>query len=419
MSEVTKGVLDASLLTFEATANVTSIFVVPVCLARIAFLNVSGSVSQGYSSVIKGVVLYFVLIFGFRHILEILLALPEHFTPQFSGKALKDGMDNTNNVTAAAVLVPNILTWILESSTAVIYHAATVFHFLMTVILSAMAPIVFLLGCLLGIGLGIKVFSGLLVMVSAWPIVFSACDALHNLSPALQSMGGLSGLVSELVISFFKLAGPLAIAFFSLSSSAGQAVTTTMAAGLTSASFLANHSESFRRGFSGLPNDQLKARTLGDYGRDSSHSLAHQAGRGFRALTPTRSLTALSTTKLGASSKSISNSEGRRSSSSFQQSTDQRIRASVDAAHQSNPVSASHSGSTKSSVQTSNHKDQSSQASRTSSKAVGSHHNIDSRKHAANGSTPSRPTSEEAGPSEKRLKPTGRLLNKNEERGED
>ncbi len=282
MSSFSDSVLQVSMAAFDKASGATNVFVAPLLIARFAYANVTGSQSLEYSSAIKGVILYFVLITGFEPILRILLILPEHFVPEFSLDVFKSVKETQDASSSVLGLVPSVLTWTLESLVAVLYYAAMFLNFAVAVLMAAMAPIIFLLGAILGIGLGVRTFFGLLVTVCAWPVVFAACESLHALVIPMTD-GGLGALVFDLLITVFKLAGPLALAFLGLNSGAGQALMATLTAGFASATVLANHSESFTKGVTGKDNSHVP-RSLSQYGSLVTRTAAHTAGQGVRNL---------------------------------------------------------------------------------------------------------------------------------------
>ena len=268
---------------FNQAASLTNLFVVPLAIGRIAYLNATGSSSSEYTRVAKGVVLYFVLIYGYEPILKILVTLPESLAPSFNfDSSATDGVRANGIVDYGFKLVPNIITWTLESLIVILYHAATLFNFALAILMSAMAPVIFLLGGILNIGLGVGTFLSLLVMVSSWPIVFVACEAMrHALLPMIPSPVG--PIVLELILATCKLVGPIAMAKTAIHSPVGQAMKSVATGGHVAFASGANHAGSFKAGLAGQAFSN-QTRSFSQMSYQKTGGLAHQMGRGIRNL---------------------------------------------------------------------------------------------------------------------------------------
>ena len=271
-----------AMAAFNQASSLTNLFVVPLVLGRIAYLNATGSPSSEYTRLAKGVVLYFCLITGFETILKILVTLPEHLAPAFA--SFPTSTTDSNHVSGEnGKIIPSVLTWTLESLIIVLYHAATFFNFAIAILLSAMAPVVFLLSGILNIGLGVDTFFSLLVMVSAWPIIFTACEAMRQqLMPMLPP--GIAETVSELIIAFFKLAGPLAVAKMAIQSHAGQAIRSAVSTGGAMTGMTANHAVNLYDGFKGKPFNP-QPRTLTQMAYEGKGRAIHSSASALRNLT--------------------------------------------------------------------------------------------------------------------------------------
>lgn len=207
-------VLPIAIGLFNKCAALTTAFVVPMALIRVAYANVTGGEGRAYTEVFKGVVLYFILIHTFEPLLGILLDLPEAF-----GLSRLNPEPPVHGARAQSeTMLPSAVLWTLESVASVIYYVAVFLNYAFTVIMSAIAPIMFLLGALFGIGFGVTAFMSLLIVVSSWPIVWVACDQLHtSMKPLTDS--GLGALVFEIVILTLKTVAPLTLAYFGAVSS--------------------------------------------------------------------------------------------------------------------------------------------------------------------------------------------------------
>ena len=250
MNAFTDGVMQVATKAFEQCSSGTNIFVLPLFLVRVAYANASGGSSNEYTQAVKGVVLYFVLIFGFAPILQILLSLPDAFLPGFNFEVLNQARPDERGEMSTLASVPSVLLWSLESIVACLFYLALFLNFAFTIVLSSIAPVVFLLGALLGIGFGLRTFFGLLIVVSSWPIVWATCNELSNLMIPVAG-GELGGVVFEFAVTLLKIAGPLAIAYFGISSAPGQGVATAVMSSVVTGNFVSGIGQGFVQGFRG------------------------------------------------------------------------------------------------------------------------------------------------------------------------
>ena len=250
MSPFSDGVLQVATKAFEQCSSGTNLFVLPLFLIRVSYANVSGGAASEYTQAVKGVVLYLILIFGFGPILQILLSLPEAFLPNLDLNALGQARPTGTGEIATLSAVPSVLMWSLESIVACLFYVALFLNFAFAIVLSSIAPVVFLLGALLGIGFGLRTFFGLLIVVSSWPIVWAACNSLSSLMLPIAG-GELGGVVFEIAVTLLKIAGPLAIAYFGMSSAPGQGVTTALMTSLVTGNVVSGIGHGFVQGATG------------------------------------------------------------------------------------------------------------------------------------------------------------------------
>jgi hypothetical protein len=196
---------------FNQSRDLSLLFVMPIFLARIAWLNSSGANQTEYSSLIKGLVAFFVLAFGFEYILSLVFEIPKALRPSFS--SIKDAFPESS-------WVPDMLRWILESLGIIFYHIAHLIQFVFLVLLCSLAPVVFLLGSLFGIGLGVKVFFGLLLITGCCPIVWASFDQVGSFIYQMD-ISWMGYALSEILINFMKAFGPLGLAIAAFSSEVG------------------------------------------------------------------------------------------------------------------------------------------------------------------------------------------------------
>src|SRR5690606_25339834 len=92
-----------------------------------------------------------------------------------------------------------------------LYWVVYYLHVFFMLLMCSMAPIVFLLSALLGIGLGLEIFMGLLIVGSSWPIIWYGFDQVHaSLVNAQTDAFGAKCL--ELLITLFKGLAPVSFA---------------------------------------------------------------------------------------------------------------------------------------------------------------------------------------------------------------
>lgn len=203
---------------FEAVAGTTTVFILPLFLGRVVFSNIMGDGSKAFTA-LKGALIYFVLIAAFPLIVEVLFSIPEAYLPKFdSMAALTDGAPGWELSS-----IPFSLDRIIEVILAGLYWVVYYLHVFFMLLMCSMAPIVFLLSTLLGVGLGLEIFMGLLIVGSSWPIIWYGFDQVHaSLVSAQTDAFGAKCL--ELLVTLFKGLAPVSFASLAVKSPAGRAI---------------------------------------------------------------------------------------------------------------------------------------------------------------------------------------------------
>jgi hypothetical protein len=214
--ENTEQLLEICLGIFNQSKDLSLLFAMPLFIARVAWMNVSGAGQQEYTQAIKGLLAFFVLTYSFEYVLEIILEIPKALEPGFSGIG-----DSTSGSDSS--WVPDMLRWILESVGLIFFHVAHLIQFVFLVLLCSLAPIIFLLGSILGIGLGVKIFYGLLLVTACWPIVWVSFDQVGSLI-AEMDISWLGYTLSEILINVMKAFGPIGLAIAAFSSEVGNTI---------------------------------------------------------------------------------------------------------------------------------------------------------------------------------------------------
>ena len=221
---------ELSSVCFKIFSNVREIclfFVLPIFLLRVTYLNLVGSESNSFIAALKGLVLFFVLCFTFDYVLELLFEIPQAFMPDFSYERIigqkvpeRPGFEVESGYFDQ---VPTFLRWIGEVVIAFLFHAATSIHMLFMMVMSGLAPLVFLLATQLGIGIGVKLFFGLMILSSSWPIIWYGFDELSTWY-AQYSTGGFDEIVFEILVYLLKIIGPFGLAIGAMESGPGSSV---------------------------------------------------------------------------------------------------------------------------------------------------------------------------------------------------
>ena len=204
---------------FEAVSKTTSIFVVPFFMMRIVFSNILGEGSKVFE-ILKNTVLYFCLVSAFPLIIELLFSIPEAYLPR--AEYMNAAAMNTPGWNPSS-LIPFAVDRILEVLLAGLYWLAYYLHNFFMIVMCSMAPIVFLSSTLLGLGLGLEIFLGLLIAGSSWPIIWYGFDQVHaQLVSAQTDQFGAKCL--ELLLTLFKAIAPVAFASVAIKSPPGKVI---------------------------------------------------------------------------------------------------------------------------------------------------------------------------------------------------
>lgn len=203
---------------FEAVAGTTSVFLLPLFLGRVVFANILGDGAKVFT-ILKGTVVYFVLIAAFPLIVEVLFSIPEAYLPKT--ESMGSFMAGSESIGPSGI--PFALDKILEVVLALFYWVVYYLHVFFMLLMCSMAPVVFLLSAVLGVGLGINIFMGLLIVGSSWPIIWYGFDQIH--ASLVSTQGDAFGAKClELLITLFKGLGPITFASLAVKSPVGQSL---------------------------------------------------------------------------------------------------------------------------------------------------------------------------------------------------
>tara|TARA_B100001248_G_C27397386_1_gene466607 strand:+ start:3283 stop:4434 length:1152 start_codon:yes stop_codon:yes gene_type:complete len=211
--------LDTSMMLFNTVGKYTSFFLLPLYLVRAFYFSVSGASPNEVGRLLKSVVLYFMLFYSFSYVLEIILSLPEVIDKEIS-------IHNEAYRESDISFIPYAIRQLLGTITAMLFDLGKVVFSIFILIMSGIAPIVFLLGSILNIGIGLKLFFGLIVIASTWPIMWWALDYMFFYMAKGES--GLFVLVLDLFISFLKVAAPFSLGLMAMNSSPASFVPNTV-----------------------------------------------------------------------------------------------------------------------------------------------------------------------------------------------
>lgn len=219
---------------FEAVSKTTTIFILPLFMMRIVFSNILGEGTKVFG-ILKGTIIYFCLVAAFPLIIEVLFSIPESYLPKYNSMA---SLTNDAPEWSSASIIPFAVDRVLEVLLAGLYWIAYYLHIFFMIVMCSMAPIVFLSSTLLGLGLGLEVFLGLLIVGSSWPIIWYGFDQVHtHLVTAQTDEFGAKCL--ELLLTLFKGLSPVAFASIAIKSPPGRAITSAANASIASGKWAA------------------------------------------------------------------------------------------------------------------------------------------------------------------------------------
>lgn len=201
---------------FEQSRGICLALVGPIFFTKVFWLNVSGGSNSNYSELLKGLVLFFLLSYGFEYILDFILEIPKALQPEIV--SLNQRLSDESSSWA-----PDLLRWSVESLGLMVYYIAHFIQFLFLVLLCSLGPVLFLLGCLLGLGFSVKAFFGILLVTACWPIVWASFDQVGELIGQMD-LSWMGYAMAEILVNFMKAIGPLGLALVAFSSEAGKAV---------------------------------------------------------------------------------------------------------------------------------------------------------------------------------------------------
>lgn len=224
---------DICLKVFESISKTTTIFVLPLFLCRIVFSNVMGDGSKSFAT-LKGAVLYFCLIAGFPYIVEILFSIPDAYLPKYQSLASLTADSPGWQMSVIPFSVDRVLEVLLAGLYWVVYYL----HVFFMLVMCSMAPIVFLISTLLGVGMGIEIFMGLMIVGSSWPIIWYGFDQVHANLVSAQA-DGFGAKCLEVLVTLFKGLSPMAFATLAVKSPAGRAVSQMAQASISGGKWLA------------------------------------------------------------------------------------------------------------------------------------------------------------------------------------
>ena len=220
-SEINK----ACALVFESVASATSWFVLPLFMLKVVGSSLLGEGIKAFQF-LKGTLTYFLLVAAFPFILEVLFLIPESLLP--NAQSLFVARDSSPSWDSVSI-IPYVVDRTLDVVLALLYWIAYYLHIFFMLIMCSMAPVVFLTSTILGIGLGMEVFLGLLIVGSSWPFLWFGFDQVNLImSSGNQDSFGLRCL--ELLLTLFKAVSPILFAGLVVKSPAGQAVTSAVSA---------------------------------------------------------------------------------------------------------------------------------------------------------------------------------------------
>ncbi|MCB0349085.1 MAG: hypothetical protein KDD37_09620, partial [Bdellovibrionales bacterium] len=202
------------LTLFSGVSTIATQFVLPLFMLRAAISNFYGASPVDIGKLFKSVVVYFLLISSFSYLIDIVISLPEYVNEMIQKDTY---VFKSNNSSHFLNNTPFIFRQFIEGVNAIVFNMAQAIFQLFLLIMSGLAPIVFLLGTVLGIGLGIKLFFGLIVLSGMWPIIWYGLDLLFfKVADGQDSVFIMS---FDLLVSILKIFAPFGLSFMAINSS--------------------------------------------------------------------------------------------------------------------------------------------------------------------------------------------------------
>ncbi len=204
---------------FNSVSSATTVFLLPLTLGRIVYSNSIGEGQKAFET-IKGLAVYFIATVAYPYLLEILFSIPDAFLPK--SQSFSQISDSASEINLLNVL-PSSLDIISNVVLSALYWIVYYLHVFFMILMSSMAPVVFMLGSILGIGLGLEIFMGLLVIGSTWPIIWYGFDQVYIALVSRQD-DSFGSKCLEILITLFKGLAPITFASLAMKSPAGQAI---------------------------------------------------------------------------------------------------------------------------------------------------------------------------------------------------
>lgn len=209
-----------SELVFSEVARAINILILPLFMGKIVFSNIIAEGDKAFSA-LKSVLIYFLLISLFPYVLNLLFAIPDSFMPKSTAPLASTNLISDSTVSG---MIPLAVDRVLELLLAALYWMSFHLHIFFMLIMCSMAPLIFLTSTILGIGMGIEIFMGLLIIGSSWPIIWHGFDQVHGLLASVQE-DQFGSRCLELMITVLKGISPLTFALTAIKSPAGKMIT--------------------------------------------------------------------------------------------------------------------------------------------------------------------------------------------------
>lgn len=212
---------------FKSVSDATTVFILPLTMGRIVYTNSLGNGHKALET-LKGLAVYFIATLAFPYLIDILFSIPESFLPKTQSLTNIGNQISETNILNVIPSTLDIITNVILSS---LYWIGYYLHVFFMLLMCSMAPLVFMLGSILGIGIGIEIFMGLLVIGSSWPIIWFGFDQVHAMLMQQQD-DSFGSKCLEIIVTLFKGLGPLTFAGLAIKSPAGKAVSTAAQAAI-------------------------------------------------------------------------------------------------------------------------------------------------------------------------------------------
>lgn len=196
-----------------------------IFLGKVVFSNFFGSAEDHFDN-LKTLVMYLVLMYGFKLILPYMIDLP-YLISNYYSKSVVATYDNSSYF-AKYVEAEKNSSWSFDFLT-VVTAIIRFFEMLVQIVISALfvllallAPIIIMLSVMLNLGVGVKLLFGVMFIMSTWNIAIAACEIMVK-ETLINSPAGVMTFITPFIGASLKILAGATNILLVLKSQAGGA----------------------------------------------------------------------------------------------------------------------------------------------------------------------------------------------------